>query len=83
MKRNDHILFWLTGLFALFLVACGGNGEPASPVEPATPSANPTTAPAGPAETDNAPEPTLEATETAVEEPPTARPQLVEFYADW
>jgi len=76
-KRNRSILTWLIlGLLPLLLIACGGSPEP-------------TEAPQAEVE---AVEEEVEAVEEEVEGetavsdeilPVSAKPQLIEFYADW
>lgn len=95
MKRNRFALYWLIGLLAVFLTACGQVDTPTSATaEPAaaTPEPAATAVPNAPESTEEGqtPEsaeetavPDPAATEPAAVEQPAARPQLVEFYADW
>jgi hypothetical protein len=82
-------LTWLfLGLVPLLLIACGGGvaAPPASPVPDTDEPAPPTAAPAQP--TAEMVEMEDSAGETAVSDeeeilPVSAKPQLIEFYADW
>ena len=80
MKKNDwsKITWLILGLVPLLLIACGGGAPAPATDEPVLPTAVPVL--------EEAVEMEEMEGETAVSDeivPVTAKPQLIEFYADW